>query len=196
MKKSEQKKEQKRNDIIRAAQETFRTDGYIGASMDKIAQCAGVTKQTVYRYFPSKEVLFQASLEARRAGLDRQFQGELAGEDPYEALTRFAIGFLQLHMSEDHLAGVRLLVAEGPNAPELTRAFFAFGPHRTAECLKEFLTAKFHVEDPEYAAKMFLSTLLALRMNVLVGLIPVPTHEDIVRHAERTVAVFMNRLKE
>ena len=37
--------------------------------MDSIARGAGVTKQTVYRYFSTKEELFQEALEAQRKRL-------------------------------------------------------------------------------------------------------------------------------
>ncbi len=196
MKKMELKKEQKREDILTAALEVFFSDGYLGAGMDKIAQRAGVTKQTVYRYFDSKEVLLQAALEARRDRTGRLFLEELKGEDPVAALTAFAIGFLELHMSREHLAGIRLMIAEGPRAPEMTRAFFAVGPERTESRLREFIAARFTVDDPEYAVRMLVSTLLSLRMNALVGLCPVPPREERERHARRCVAVCVRGLEK
>lgn len=193
--KMDKKRELKRATILQAALETFLHDGYLGAGMDTIANRAGVTKQTVYRYFESKEVLFQAALEAQREASGRLFLDELQGEDTSEALRRFAIGFLEVHMSEEHLAGVRLLLAEGPSAPEITRVHFALGPAKTATALAEFLKERFHVDDPEYAVKMLLSTLLSIRLSVLVGLQPTPTHEEIVSHAERTVDLYMHLMR-
>lgn len=190
MKKMEAKKQQKRAYIIAAAQETFRTDGYIGASMDGIAGRAGVTKQTVYRYFGSKAELFQAALEAQRAETPRDYLAALELEDTAEALLGFAVGFLEVHMSEPHLAAIRLLIAEGPTAPEITRAFFAGGPKTTTERLAGFLSRRFGIEDAEFAAKALLSTLLAMRMNVLTGLIEAPSQEELWEHAQQTVALF------
>ena len=191
MKKMEQKKEQKRSDILRAALDTFLSEGYVGASMDAIAAKAGVTKQTVYRYFDSKERLFQDALEARRESVRSRYLSELDREDAQEALTGFAIGFLNIHMSEEHLAGIRLLVAEGPSAPEMTRAFYAVGPRQTEIRLRRFLEERFRVEDTECAAKMLLSTLLSMRMGVLVGLHPLPSPRAVAEHAERTVRLFI-----
>ncbi|MGE4554467.1 MAG: TetR/AcrR family transcriptional regulator [Desulfovibrionaceae bacterium] len=193
---SERKRRQNRDDILLAAEGVFLSDGYVGASMDRIARQAGVTKQTVYRYFPSKEALFQATLDARREGADSRFLEALDqdGADPREALTRFAVGFLEMHMTEAHLAGIRLLVAEGPKAPEMTRAFYAVGPSRTRERLARFLAERLGAEDPDYAVTMLLSTLLSLRMNVLVGLRPIPGREELLRHAERTVAACIRGL--
>ena len=50
----------KRGGILAAAERLFLSLGYIGTTMDAVAIEAGVTKQTVYRYFPSKVSLFSA----------------------------------------------------------------------------------------------------------------------------------------
>lgn len=192
MTKMEAKRERNRSVILRAAREVFRSEGYIGAGMDDIARRAGVTKQTVYRYFGSKEALFQASLEVRRADGGSGFLDALSLEDTREALIRFAEGFLEVHMSEDHLASVRLLLSEGPTAPELTRAYFAVGPRRTEACLAEFLRERLGLDDTEYGVRLLLGGLLSLRMHVLVGLIPTPTPAELAAHARRIVSVFLH----
>lgn len=194
MGKMELKKERKREVILKAALEAFFSDGYLGANMDTIARRAGVTKQTLYRYFDSKEALLQASLEARREESGWGFLEELEREDPVAALNAFAIRFLELHLSDEHLSGVRLMIAEGARAPELTRTFYAVGPRRTQSGLRAFFTTRLPAEDPEYAAKMFISTLLSLRMNVLVGLCPVPSRDELIRHAKRSVAACVRGL--
>ena len=191
MTKMEQKREEKRAAILLAALEVFFAQGYVGASMDAIASEAGVTKQTVYRYYGSKEELYQAALESRREGGGNHFLAELGREDPGEALTRFAEGFLGVHMAKEHLAAIRLLVAEGPEAPEMTRAFYAVGPRRTEERLVRFMEERLGADDPQYAAKMFIATLLSMRMSVLVGLAAAPTPEDVSGHARRTARMFL-----
>lgn len=191
MTKMEAKREQKRQAILEAARGVFGAEGYIGAGMDRIAELAGVTKQTVYRYFDSKEALFQASLEAQREGRANPYVDALDLEDTREALQRFAEGFLEFHLSEEHLAGVRLLLSEGPTAPELTRAFFAVGPRRTESRLAEFLRERLGLEAPEYAVKIFLGALLAPRMHVLIGLIDPLTPEQRATHAQHLVDLFL-----
>jgi len=51
-------KEQRRNDIIDAAQKLFFSKGYENVSMDDIAKEIKLNKATLYRYFMSKEALF------------------------------------------------------------------------------------------------------------------------------------------
>ncbi len=53
----------KRDAIVRAAVDEFRSAGYEATSMDRIAAAAGVSKRTVYNHFPSKEALFALMLE-------------------------------------------------------------------------------------------------------------------------------------
>ena len=51
---------QKRQAILEGATKVFIEKGYEVASMDAIAEVAGVSKRTIYNHFPSKELLFQA----------------------------------------------------------------------------------------------------------------------------------------
>jgi AcrR family transcriptional regulator len=46
--------------ILEAAREVFARDGIRGARMGKIAEAAGCSRATLYRYFPNKEALLHA----------------------------------------------------------------------------------------------------------------------------------------
>ncbi|MGL5911338.1 MAG: TetR/AcrR family transcriptional regulator, partial [Phycicoccus sp.] len=48
----------KRRRLLDAAEEIFVRDGYRGTSVDEVAAVAGVSKQTLYAHFGSKEALF------------------------------------------------------------------------------------------------------------------------------------------
>ena len=194
MKKIEQNKIHKRDKILKAAQERFQANGFIGASMDKIAEQAGVTKQTVYRYFTTKEELFKATLEAQRQRSSESFLDALQLEDTHAALTAFAVGFLQRHLSKEHLATIRLLVAEGPSVPEITRAFYALGSEKTLESLTRFIHARFQRDDAADEIQAFVSMLIALRMPVLTGLREPLSEAEINDHAAKTVGMFIKLL--
>ena len=195
MKKIEQKKKQKRDSILEAAQALFQSSGFIGTSMDKIAAKAGVTKQTVYRYFDSKEALFKATLETQRLQASSDFLEALNLENPAEALEGFAIGFLARHLSKAHLANIRLLVSEGPRVPEITRTFYAMGPSRTKSRLNRFFKERFRIDDAEFEIDVFLAVLLSLRMPVLTGLNAPPSPERIRRHAAKAVKTLLKLLE-
>ncbi|MDI9260699.1 TetR/AcrR family transcriptional regulator [Alicyclobacillus sendaiensis] len=58
--------------ILRAAADCFMEEGFAAASMDEVADRAGVTKAVVYYYFGSKTDLFQrAMMEVMRASRER-----------------------------------------------------------------------------------------------------------------------------
>ena len=52
--------EKKRQNIIEAAIEEFRQQGFLGAKTTQIAKRAGVSSRTLYKHFESKEELFRA----------------------------------------------------------------------------------------------------------------------------------------
>lgn len=54
---------QTRQQIARAALEEFSAQGFARASISNISKRAGVAKGTVYNYFPTKELLFEAVLK-------------------------------------------------------------------------------------------------------------------------------------
>jgi len=60
MSQAEALSEEKRARIMAGAGAVFAADGYEGASMAGIAARAGVSKGTLYNYFPSKAALFAA----------------------------------------------------------------------------------------------------------------------------------------
>lgn len=63
--KNEDAMQDKRREILDAAELVFTTRGFAAARMDDIAEAAGVAKGTLYLYFSSKQELFVSLLEER-----------------------------------------------------------------------------------------------------------------------------------
>ncbi|HMF83326.1 MAG TPA: TetR/AcrR family transcriptional regulator, partial [Acidimicrobiia bacterium] len=61
----EEKKARTRAQLIDAAATVFARRGYVAASLDEVAEEAGLTKGAVYSNFDSKEELFEAVIEDR-----------------------------------------------------------------------------------------------------------------------------------
>jgi AcrR family transcriptional regulator len=57
-------REQRRQQVLAAALEVFSSSGYHAASMDEIAEHAGVSKPVLYQHFPGKLDLYLALLDA------------------------------------------------------------------------------------------------------------------------------------
>ncbi|GAA2407628.1 helix-turn-helix domain-containing protein [Streptomyces glaucosporus] len=75
--------------VLRAAREVFGESGY-GAPMEDVARRARVGVGTVYRRFPSKDVLVRRIAEEETARLTEQARAALRQEEePWPALSRF-----------------------------------------------------------------------------------------------------------
>ena len=53
--------------IAGSAHELFQAAGYEAVTMERIAACAGVSKRTLYKYFPAKEAILAYQLESELA---------------------------------------------------------------------------------------------------------------------------------
>ncbi|MCC3268022.1 TetR/AcrR family transcriptional regulator [Arthrobacter gengyunqii] len=56
-------REERRRQLLNAAQEVFVSNGFHGAAMDDIAEVARVSKPVLYQHFPGKRELYLALLE-------------------------------------------------------------------------------------------------------------------------------------
>ncbi|MEM6534003.1 MAG: TetR/AcrR family transcriptional regulator [Pseudomonadota bacterium] len=119
-------KEQRREDLIKAALDVFSRVGFASAKLDDVAEEAGVSKGTIYLYFDSKEALFEdvvrtqllPVIEQAEARLS-QFQGSAAD------MLRQQLAFMYNKVvSEDRRVVMRLIIAEGPNFPALTEFYY------------------------------------------------------------------------
>lgn len=193
MGKIEQNREKKRQDILKAAKGIFLSEGYVLANMDKIALQAQMTKQTVYRYFPSKIELFQATLKEMGKQVDDSFVDSLKNEDTEQALVNFAIAFMQFHLSEEHIATYRLLVAESAKAPEILDSFHTVGPDPTKTAVCEFFENRLNVSNSDNIADNWLSMLLTHREGVVMGM-DKPTKQQVEAHAKQVTTFLLSAI--
>ncbi|SFO93182.1 TetR/AcrR family transcriptional regulator [Tranquillimonas alkanivorans] len=123
------KKGRKFDQVLEGARQVFMADGYEGASVDTIAKAAGVSKATLYSYFPDKRLLFT---EVARHECGRQAQAAVAELDldacPREVLARTGRHMLQFFLSDFGQRVFRICVAETDRFPELGCQFYESGP--------------------------------------------------------------------
>ena len=62
-----------RERILEAALVAYGTDGYAATSLDALATELGVRKQTILYWFPSKQAVFEAEIDAAAAVLVKVF---------------------------------------------------------------------------------------------------------------------------
>lgn len=124
--------DEKARQILDGARAVFLRDGFDGASMNDIAKVAGVSKGTLYVYFQSKEMLFEALVrhdkrqQAERMCMWRSEDADSA--DVRATLTRVARSLLAMMSRPDHVAQVRMVMGVAPKFPQIGRAFYEAGP--------------------------------------------------------------------
>jgi len=69
------RQEQRRGELVAAAQRAIAAHGPDGARLNRIAEEAGLTSGAVLYYYPNIDDLM---LEALRAGMERFYEGECA----------------------------------------------------------------------------------------------------------------------
>ncbi len=171
----------KRRAILDGARGVFMAEGFGGASMDAIAEAAGVSKMTLYRYFDSKEALFAGGIEGLcERILARDPGAALEDLPPREALTGFARRLLATVYAPETLALHRVVVAESARFPELGRLFYDSGPGRNIAALADYLASRrgdprLAINDPWKAAEQFSELVRGYtHLRLLLGIEDVP----------------------
>ncbi|MDO5704146.1 MAG: TetR/AcrR family transcriptional regulator [Paracoccus sp. (in: a-proteobacteria)] len=126
--------------VLDGARKIFLRDGFEGASVDDIAREAGVSKATLYSYFPDKRLMF---IEVFRAELSRETHDSKALVNidlPVYQVLPFVVQMLTGHMvSEFGIRVYRLSAAEAERFPALAAEYYNFGPRDVQFKLSEFL---------------------------------------------------------
>ncbi len=133
----------KRQQILDGAKRCFLAQGFDGSSMNNIVKAAGVSKGTVYAYFPSKEKLFEALIfRDRRQQAEQTVVIERVERPIEDVLYDLAIRFGTLLKSEETIAYVRLVVAVAEKFPEIGQAFYEAGPAYGNAIIADYLESK------------------------------------------------------
>jgi AcrR family transcriptional regulator len=189
--------EKKRVQILEGARVVFLAEGFDGASMEAIAQAAGVSKGTLYTYFKGKDELFTALVAAcQNRSLEETFRSMNKAGDLRENLETLARNDLDAVREPDNLALLRVVVGASAKLPSLGRAFYETGMQPPVERLARYLADNTpskgtEIWDAELAAVQFFAFLRAsVAIPMLIAHEPSPSAQrcsDIVARAARTL---------
>lgn len=186
--------------VLDGARQVFMADGFEGASVDDIAKAAGVSKATLYSYFPDKRLLFSevASIECRLMA-DRALELIDETAPPQEVLTVAAGQIVQFLLSDFAQQCFRICVAERERFPELGRTFYASGPEMGRARLTEYMQGavergELQIDDLDMAAEQF-SELCKARLwaRAVFGIQTKFSEEEMANVVDNAVATFMAR---
>lgn len=186
----------KRRQILDGARKVFMDLGFDGASMGEIARAAGVSKGTLYVYFPDKAGLFAAIVEEEKLE-----QGKLAfnfdpARDVDITLPEFGRAYIALLCRPGGGSALRTVMAIAERMPELGSRFYTHVLAHTVERFASYLEARttrdgLVIDDYELAAWQFMQMCQAtLFQAFLFQAKPSPSPERIATVVDSATRVF------
>ncbi len=190
--------------LLTIARQVFLANGYAGATMDAVAAGARISKQTLYRRYPSKDVLYAAVVhdwvDQGHDAMHPHLQTLLDAPDVAEGLFQLA-RVLQTGILSPPVLHMRNLVAtEAERFPEVAADYLARSwrrnQHLLSAALRELVArGVLHIADPDVAAEQFTWLAIAAPLNRLTLQAGVQPQDD--RHLEsiaaEAVATFLSR---
>jgi AcrR family transcriptional regulator len=148
--------------IIKAALEVFGECGLANARLQDIAERAGVSKGTIYLYFPNKEELFREMIrQTAVAALERAENAEVDGS-PTGQLLAYMRGYWAFVRSPVFMTIYRLVLGELHQFPDLAKFYADEVVARSQRLLSGIIrrgvdAGDFRQIDPMVAARMLVA---------------------------------------
>ena len=121
----ERRKEARPGELLDAALDLFVEKGYAATKVDEVAARAGVSKGTLFLYFPSKEELFKAVVRENIAGRFQRWNDEFeAFEGSTADMVRYCYASWWEHIGATCASGItKLMLSEAGNFPEIAQFY-------------------------------------------------------------------------
>lgn len=189
---------EKRAKILQAAKSIFLKMGYHATNMNQIAKEAGVTKLTVYNHFQDKNNLFMCAIEESCEESIRAKQFQLTADSDFkQALVLMCQRALSIIYLPEAIKLDCLLFELAAEQSPLTRQFFDASHTRMCHVWCDFFEQaigfKFiQADEPIKQTELIISLMLGIRhQQVLLGLAPVPTADEIDQMIEHAIEIFL-----
>jgi AcrR family transcriptional regulator len=183
--------------ILATARRVFFEQGYGSASLEGIANAAGVAKTTIYRHFGSKKGLFEQCLNEATDLLRIQLADTSGPCSVEDGLLYMARCLLDVIYQPASINLMRLLFAESSRFPELGRAYGAHAKSVFITAAFEFLgrhsaAGHLRVDDAATAAEEFHHLVMSARyFDVMMGVAAIPDAGERAEIADRAVRLFL-----
>lgn len=196
-----------RTAMLEAARTLFLREGYAAATMEEIAELAGLTKRTVYNHYADKEALFTevvreviAYAESFARELRRDLV-ELEGADVRGALDDLGPRLAVAIVRPEVVALRRLLVGEARRFPGLAAEYFDRAPGRVLTALAtEFERlgeeGVLRIADARTAAEQFAYLVAGAPLDRAILIGKSPSEEELREGAREGVRTFLARYHE
>lgn len=165
------RKDARPRELLAAALDLFVEKGFAATRVEEVARRAGVSKGTLFLYFPSKEDLFKAVVRENLSGRFVQWNDEFdqfAGSS--RDMLRYCVFNWWERIGSTKASGIpKLMMSEAQNFPELARFYqtevIQPGTTLIARILQRGVTSgEFRPMDLTYGVYLVLAPMLFLAM--------------------------------
>ena len=191
--KRERRKEARPGELLDAALDLFVEKGFAATKAEEVAARAGVSKGTLFLYFPSKEELFKAVVRENISGRFAEWNEEFEAFEGNSAdMLRYCMNVWWERLGASRASGItKLIISEARNFPDIA-AFYQQevivpGQQLIRRMLQRGMDrGEFRVADLDYAVYSLIAPMIFLiMMKHSLGACGTP--EDAL-HPERYIA--------
>lgn len=151
--------------ILQACREMARSKGFYNMNMDELAQQAGVSKRTIYRYFSSKEEIIEASLDAFMAEMAQKIENitsqDITAPEMIAAVINNLITNGQFMLNPTVLNDLRV------HYPHLWKKIDSFRLERASMAITRYMQQSSNAFLPETDPRIVTAVILASIQAVL-----------------------------
>ncbi|MEJ6393483.1 TetR/AcrR family transcriptional regulator [Gymnodinialimonas sp. 2305UL16-5] len=188
--------------ILTAAEDVFLRNGFVGTNMDAVAKHAGVSKQTVYARFNSKEALFIQVVEqmtgSAACDIGEDVEDNFEGKSVKDFFINAAIDQLSVVMTPRLMRLRRMVIGEVERFPELGESLYEHGPQRSIRRIAKAVAhygrvGELQETDPYTAAAHFNWLVMGAPINsaMMLGDKSIPAKNELESHAREAANIFL-----
>jgi len=167
----ERRKEARPGELLEAALDLFVEKGFAATRAEEVAQRAGVSKGTLFLYFPSKEELFKAVVRDNISGRFQEWNQEFETFEGNSAdMLRYCMKVWWERLGATRASGItKLIIGEARNFPDIA-AFYQQEVIRPGQGLIRRILQRgidrgeFQVRDLDYAVFSVTAPMVFLIM--------------------------------
>ena len=169
------RKDARPSELLDAALELFVEKGFAATTVEAVAARAGVSKGTLFLYFPSKAELFRAvvqeNLAARFADWNAEYEAMDGDSGSAADMLRHALQSWWTRVGATKLTGLtKLVISEAQNFPEVAACYHSEVVQPSQRLLRRVIQrgidrGEFRPLDAEYAVYSVTSAILYLVMH-------------------------------
>lgn len=165
------RKEARPGELLDAALDLFVEKGFAATRAEEVAARAGVSKGTLFLYFPSKEELFKAVVRENISGRFNEWNKEFEAYEGTSAdMVRYCFKVWWERIGATRASGItKLIIGEARNFPDIAAFYHQEVIDPGEKLIRKIIRrgierGEFHVHDEDYAMFSIIAPMIYLIM--------------------------------